>query len=159
MIRIIHECHNALISEHRSYEKTCFIISRDFCYFRQYNFVHKYVCVCKVYQRLKRSPLLRAQLQLLPVPTNCREFVSINFVLRLPKEVQNNNGIRVYVIRFYTMVCLTKVPESTTKKCYCQVFVNTIFEMIGLSHELASDINKYLRQVYGVSLPNHVKHG
>ena len=77
---IMYEYHDAPTGGHRGRAKTYLTVSRDFYWPRQYQFVRKYVCACEVFQRLKSGPSLRALLQPLPIPTECWESVSMDFV-------------------------------------------------------------------------------
>ncbi|CAI5711096.1 unnamed protein product [Peronospora effusa] len=138
-LRIMFECHDAPISGHRGREKTYLTVSRDFYWPRQYKFVRKYVRACEVCQRVKPSPSLRAPLQPLPVPAECWESVSMDFVFGFSKDAHGNNGILVFVDRFSKMVHLVAVPESITAEGCARVFIDTIFRLHGLPRELVSD--------------------
>uniref|UniRef100_A0AAV1U9Q4 Integrase zinc-binding domain-containing protein n=1 Tax=Peronospora matthiolae TaxID=2874970 RepID=A0AAV1U9Q4_9STRA len=92
-LRIMFEYHDAPIGGHRGREKTYLTVSRDFYWPRQYQFVRKYVRACEVCQRVKSSPSLRAPLQPLPVPAECWESISMDFVVGYPKT---HAGIRVF---------------------------------------------------------------
>uniref|UniRef100_A0AAV1TA64 Integrase catalytic domain-containing protein n=1 Tax=Peronospora matthiolae TaxID=2874970 RepID=A0AAV1TA64_9STRA len=138
-LRIMFEYHDAPIGGHRGREKTYLTVSRDFYWPRQYQFVRKYVRACEVCQRVKSSPSLRAPLQPLPVPAECWESISMDFVFGLPKDARGNTGILVFVDRFSKMVHLVAVPETITASgCAC-VFIDTIFRLHGLPRELVSD--------------------
>uniref|UniRef100_A0AAV1UXT3 Integrase catalytic domain-containing protein n=1 Tax=Peronospora matthiolae TaxID=2874970 RepID=A0AAV1UXT3_9STRA len=138
-LRIMFEYHDAPIGGHRGREKTYLTVSRDFYWPRQYQFVRKYVRACEVCQRVKSSPSLRAPLQPLPVPAECWESISMDFVFGLPKDARGNTGILVFVDRFSKMVHLVAVPETITASgCAC-VFIDTIFRLHVLPRELVSD--------------------
>uniref|UniRef100_A0AAV1T2C2 Integrase catalytic domain-containing protein n=1 Tax=Peronospora matthiolae TaxID=2874970 RepID=A0AAV1T2C2_9STRA len=133
------EYHDAPTGGHRGREKTYLTVSRDFYWSRRYQFVRKYIRACEVCQRVKSSPSLRAPLQPLPVPAECWESISMDFVFGLPKDARGNTGILVFVDRFSKMVHLVAVPESITASgCAC-VFIDTIFRLHGLPRELVSD--------------------
>uniref|UniRef100_A0AAV1T3U5 Integrase catalytic domain-containing protein n=1 Tax=Peronospora matthiolae TaxID=2874970 RepID=A0AAV1T3U5_9STRA len=139
LLRIMFEYHDAPTGGHRGREKTYLTVSRDFYWSRRYQFVRKYIRACEVCQRVKSSPSLRAPLQPLPVPAECWESISMDFVFGLPKDARGNTGILVFVDRFSKMVHLVAVPESTTASgCAC-VFIDTIFRLHGLPRELVSD--------------------
>uniref|UniRef100_A0AAV1US51 Integrase catalytic domain-containing protein n=1 Tax=Peronospora matthiolae TaxID=2874970 RepID=A0AAV1US51_9STRA len=138
-LRIMFEYHDAPTGGHHGREKTYLTVSRD-CYWpRQYQFVRKCVRACEFCQRVKSSPSLRAPLQPLPVPAECWESISMDFVFGLPKDARKNTGILVFVDRFSKMVHLVAVPETITASgCAC-VFIDTIFRLHGLPRELVSD--------------------
>ena len=85
------------------------------------------------------QPSSRAPLQLLPVPAECWQSVSMNFVFSLPGDVRKNNGILVFVDRFSKMIHLAAVPESIPAHGCARVFIDTIFRLHGLPRELVSD--------------------
>uniref|UniRef100_A0AAV1U0V7 Integrase zinc-binding domain-containing protein n=1 Tax=Peronospora matthiolae TaxID=2874970 RepID=A0AAV1U0V7_9STRA len=131
-LRIMFEYQDAPIGGQRVREKTYLTVSRDFYWPRQYQFVRKYVRACEVCQRVKSSPSLRAPLQPLPVPAECWESISMDFVFGLPKDARGNTGILVFLDRFSKMVHLVAVPETITASgCAC-VFIDTIFRLHGL---------------------------
>uniref|UniRef100_A0AAV1T1M5 Uncharacterized protein n=1 Tax=Peronospora matthiolae TaxID=2874970 RepID=A0AAV1T1M5_9STRA len=138
-LQIAFKYHDAIIGGHRGLEKTYLTVSRDFYWPRQYQLVRKYVRACEVCQRVKSSPSLRAPLQPLPVPAECWESISMDFVFGLPNDARGNTSILVFVDRFSKMVHLVAVPESITASgCAC-VFIDTIFRLHGLPRELVSD--------------------
>ena len=98
---------------------------RDFYWPRQYQFVRKYVRACKVCQQVKSGPTLRAPLQPLPIPVECWESVSMDFVFGFPVDPHKNTGILVFVNRFCKMVHLVAVPESTNASTCARVFIDT----------------------------------
>jgi hypothetical protein len=138
-LRIMYECHDAPVSGHRGREKTYLTLSRDFYWPRQYQFVRKYVRACEVCQRVKPGPSLRAPLQSLPIPTECWESVSMDFIFGFPEDEHKNDGILVFVDRFSKMVHLAAVPETITAEGSARVFVDTVFRLHGLPRELVSD--------------------
>ena len=135
----MYECHDAPTGGHRGREKTYLAVSRNFYWPRQYEFVRKYIRACEVCQRVKPSPSSRAPLQPLPIPEECWQSVSMDFVFGFPKDAHKNTGILVFVDRFSKMVHLVAVPESITAQGCARVFIDTIFRLHGLPRELVSD--------------------
>ena len=76
----MYESHDAQSGGHRGREKTFLTVSRDFYWLRQYQFVRNYIRTCEVCQRVNPRSSSRAPLQTLPVPEDCWQSVSINFV-------------------------------------------------------------------------------
>uniref|UniRef100_A0AAV1UPC5 Integrase catalytic domain-containing protein n=1 Tax=Peronospora matthiolae TaxID=2874970 RepID=A0AAV1UPC5_9STRA len=114
------------------------MVSRDFYWNRQYEFVRKNIRACEVCQRLKRSPSSRAPLQPLPIPAECWQSVSMDFVFGFPKDAHTNNGILVFVDRLSKLVHRVAVPESITAQGCARVFIDAIFRLHGLPRELVS---------------------
>ena len=111
-LRIVYEYHDALVGGHRGREKTYLTVKRDFYWPRQYQFVHKYVRACEVCQRVNSSPSLRAPVQPLPVPAECWESISMDFVFVFPADSHKNNSTLVFVDRFSKVVHLAAVTDS-----------------------------------------------
>ena len=96
----MYKYHDAPTGGHRGREKTYLTVSRDYYWPRQYQFVLKYVRACEVCQRVKSGPSLHVPLQPLPIPTECWESVSMDFVFGFPADPHKNTGILVFVDRF-----------------------------------------------------------
>ena len=135
----MYQCHDASSGGHRGREITYFTVSRDFYWPRQHQFTRKYVRACKVCQRVNPSPSSRPPLQPVPVPAECWQSVSMDFVFGFPEDVCKNNGILVFVDRLSKIVHLAAVPESITAHGCARVFINTIFRLHGLPRKLVSD--------------------
>ena len=135
----MYESHDAPSCGHRGREKTYLTVRRNFYWPRQYGFVRKYIRACEVCQRVKPSPSSRAPLQPLPVPADCWESVSMDFIFGFPEDKHKNTGILVFVDRFSKMVHLVAVRESITAKDCARVFIDTIFRLHGLPREIVSD--------------------
>ena len=90
-LRILYECHDAPPSGHRGREKTYLTVSRDFYCPCLYQFVRKYIRVYEVCQRVKPSPSSRVPLQPLPIPAECWQSVSMEFVFGETEDAHKNN--------------------------------------------------------------------
>ena len=84
-------------------------------------------------------PSSRAPLQPPPIPEECWQSVSMDFVFGFPEDAHKNNGIFVFVGRFSKMVHLAAVNESICAHGCALVFINTGFRLHGLPRELVSD--------------------
>jgi hypothetical protein len=138
-LEIMFEYHDAPVSGHRGREKTYLALSRDFYWSNQYKYVRKYIRTCEVCQRVKPSPASQAPLQPLPVPAECWQSVSMDFIFGLPKDDKGNNGILVFVDRFSKMVHLAAVPESITAEGCARIFMESVFRLHGMPSEIISD--------------------
>ena len=81
----------------------------------------------------------RAPLQSLPIPAECLQSVSMDFVFRFPEDAHMNNGILVFVDRFSKMVHLAAVNELISAHGCARVFIDTVFRLHGLLRELVYD--------------------
>ena len=88
---------------------------------------------------VKSSPSLRTPLQPLPVPAECWESASMDFVFRFPTDLHMNTGILVFVDIFRKMVHLFVVPETINASAFSRVFIDTVFRIHGLPRKLVFD--------------------
>uniref|UniRef100_A0AAV1UZD8 Integrase catalytic domain-containing protein n=1 Tax=Peronospora matthiolae TaxID=2874970 RepID=A0AAV1UZD8_9STRA len=63
----------------------------------------------------------------------------MDFVFGFPKDAHKNTGILLFADRFSKMVHLVAVLESITAQGCARVFIDTIFRLHGLPHELVCD--------------------
>ena len=84
--RILYGYHNAPPSGLRGCAKTHLTAGHDFYWPRQYQFVRTYIRACEVCQRVNPSPSSRPPLQPLPVPAECWQSVSMDFVFGFPED-------------------------------------------------------------------------
>ena len=148
----MYECHDAPTSGHRGREKTYLTVSRDFYWPRQYQFVRKYIRACELCQRVKPSPSFRAPLQPLPIPAECWQSVSMDFVFGFPEDAHKNNGILVFVDRFSKMAHLAAVMSQSQHSCTL-VFIDTVFPLHGLPRELVSERSSVHGNVLAIRVP------
>ena len=93
-LRIMYECHDNPTGGHRGREKSYLTVSRGFDWPHHNQFVRKYIRACEVCQREKPSPSSRAPLQPLPMPAECWQSVSMEFVFGFP---MTNTRIMVFL--------------------------------------------------------------
>ena len=136
--KIMFEYHDAPSAGHRGREKTYLTLSRDFYWPNQYKWVRKYIRTCEVCQRVTSSRALHAPLHSLPVPQDCWQSVSMDFIFGLPK-MNGKTGILVFVDRFSKMVHLTAVNENIKARQSAAIFMETVFRLHGLPQVLVSD--------------------
>ncbi len=138
-LRILFEYHDSPVGGHRGREKTYASLSRDFYWRHAYAAVRRYVRGCETCQRVKPYPVSDAPLHSLPIPAECWQSVSMDFVFGLPKDQHENTGILVFVDRLSKMVHLVAVPDSITADGTARVFVDTVFRLHGMPIDIVSD--------------------
>ena len=138
-LRIMYECHDAPTSGHRGREKTYLTVSRDFYWPRKYQFVRECIRACEVCQRVMPSPSSRAPLQPLPIPEECWQSVSMDFVFGSPEDAHKNIGILVFIDLLSKMVHIRAVNDSISAHVCARFFIDTVLRTDGLPHELVSD--------------------
>ncbi|OWY91903.1 Retroelement [Phytophthora megakarya] len=124
--RIIYEYHDVPTAGHPGREKTYTLLTRDFYWNHQYKW------------RVK--PVFHSQdpLQPLPTPSECWEFVSMDFVFGLPRDSRRKTGIVVFVGRFSKMVHLAAVAAEVTSVQTARLFVDMVFKHHGTT-DIVSD--------------------
>ncbi|KAE8884953.1 hypothetical protein PF003_g30757 [Phytophthora fragariae] len=138
-LRITYEYHDAPTSGHQGREKTYLLLTHDFYWSHQYKWVRKYVRACEVCQRVKPAPFSQAPLQSLPIPSECWQSISMDFVFGLPPDNKRRTGIVVFVGRFSKMVHLAAVPAEVTAKQTARLFVDMVFRHHGMPIDIVSD--------------------
>jgi RNase H-like domain found in reverse transcriptase/Reverse transcriptase (RNA-dependent DNA polymerase)/Integrase zinc binding domain/Chromo (CHRromatin Organisation MOdifier) domain/Retroviral aspartyl protease len=136
---IIFEYHNTRIAGHLGREKTYLSLSRDFWWNHQYKLVKQYVKYCEICQRVKPQQRIQAPLQSLPIPTDCWQSVSLDFVFGLPPDDQKNTGVVVFVDRFSKMVHLAPVRANISARETAKIFFERVFAAHGMPRDLVSD--------------------
>ncbi|GMF41143.1 unnamed protein product [Phytophthora fragariaefolia] len=137
--RIIHEFHDSPMGAHLGREKTIAVVSRDFYWPRMYKWIRKWVRTCETCQRVKPSKSSQAPLHPLPIATEARRSVSMDFIFGLPPDADGQNGVLVFVDRFTKMVHLTPVSDTVTAAETAAHFVDCVFRHHGLPESIVSD--------------------
>ncbi|KAG4037960.1 hypothetical protein PC123_g26479 [Phytophthora cactorum] len=138
-MRIMYEYHDAPTAGHPGREKTYVLLTRDFYWNHQYKWVRKYVRACEVCQRVKPAAFSQAPLQSLPIPSECWQSISMDFVFGLPPDSKRRTGVVVFVDRFSKMVHLAAVPAEVTAVQTARLFVDMVFKHHGMPLDIVSD--------------------
>ncbi|KAG3063564.1 hypothetical protein PI125_g24330 [Phytophthora idaei] len=138
-MRIVYEYHDAPTAGYPGREKTYVLLTRDFYWNHQYKWVRKCVRVCEVCQRVKPAAFSQAPLQSLPTPSECWQFISMDFVFGLPPDSKRRTGVVVFVDRFSKMVHLAAVPAEVTAVQTARLFVDMVFKHHGMPLDIVSD--------------------
>ena len=137
--RILFEHHDAPTSGHLGREKTFLRVSQSFWWPHLYKWVSQYVRSCEQCQRVKPAPSSSAPLKPLPIPPECWNSVSMDFVFGLPADANNNTGVVVFVDRLSKMVHLAPCRREVTGKQTAVLFLEHVFKAHGLPDTLVSD--------------------
>ena len=137
--RIVHDHHDTVYAGHFGREKTFLAVAAHFWWPHMYRWVDNYVKTCEVCQRVKPAPSAQAPLQPLPVPQDCWESVSLDFIFGYPSDTHGRTGILVFVDRLSKMVHLVPVKASITGRECALVFLEHVFRLHGMPKTLVSD--------------------
>ena len=137
--QILFEAHDTTLSGHLGRKKTYGSVSQHYGWSKLYKWVSTYVRTCETCQRVKPSAHSAVPLARLPVPTVCWEFISMDFVLGLPKDSENNTEIVVFVDRLSKMAHLAVVPDSIDGKGTDILFIDRVFYQHGLPLAIIPD--------------------
>ena len=106
--------HDSPMSGHPGVERTYLLLSNDFWWPNMLKWVKNYVKTCETCQRIKSSRSNQAPLRSLPIPNECWRSMSMDFIFGLPKDVQGNTGILVFVDRLSKMASKIQHHEQKT---------------------------------------------
>ncbi|OWY98669.1 hypothetical protein PHMEG_00030509 [Phytophthora megakarya] len=137
--RVMYEYHDVPTAGHPGSEKTYSLLTGDFYWNHQYQLVRKYVRTCDLCQRVKPAPNSQAPLQPLPTPSECWEYVSVDFVFGLPRDSRRKTGIVVFVDRFSKIVHLAAVAAEVTSVRTARLFVGMVFKHHGMPNDFVLD--------------------
>ena len=111
--QILYDHHDVPIAGHQGIEHTYEALHHLFYWPRMNNDVRTYVKSCDSCQHIKASQQVPARLlQLMPTPNHPWEYVSMDFIIQLPKTRGGNDAIVVFIDMFSKMVHFT--PTKTT---------------------------------------------
>ena len=88
---------------------------------------------------MKLSPPSCSPFQHLPVPAECWESISKDFVFGKPEDTHKKNDILVFLDRFSKMVHPAAVSESINAHGCARDFIDTVVRLHGLPRELVTD--------------------
>ena len=104
-----------------------------------YKQVAKHVRICEVCQRVKPAANLDAPLQSLPIPNDCWNNISMDFMFGLPPDSRQRTGILVFIDMLSKMVHLVPVRVQVASKVVARIFYDVIFRHHGLPEAIISD--------------------
>jgi Integrase zinc binding domain/Chromo (CHRromatin Organisation MOdifier) domain len=136
---IVFEHHDTPVAGHLGRDKTQHAVARSFWWNNMHKFIDQYVHHCDVCQRVKPTQCSRAPLQSLPIPPDCWNSVSMDFIFGFPRNNQKQTGILVFVCRLSKMVHLAPCSESVDAEKSARLFVDHVFRHHGLPETLISD--------------------
>jgi len=137
--RILYEAHDLPLGGHLGREKTHHAVSVSYWWPHLYKWVASYVRTCETCQRVKVAPSAAAPLASLPVPTECWQSISLDFVFGLPKDGRGNTGVLVFVCRLSKMVHLAPCSENIDAAGSATLFLEHVFKAHGLPETIVSD--------------------
>ena len=91
-----------------------------------YGWVGTYVRTCARCQRVQPSAHAIAPLVILPVHKGCWKYISMNFVFDLPKDMDGNTNIVVFVDRCSNMAQLAGGAGHDRWCWYAKLFINRV---------------------------------
>ena len=137
--QILHEHHDVMHAGHLGREKTYVSIASHFWWPHLYKWVANYVRSCERGQRVKGSRSTQAPLHPLPIPPDCWESVSMDFIFGYPADNRGNTGILVFVDRLSKMVHLAPVKQTVTGRQCAALFIEHVFRLHGMPSSIVSD--------------------
>ena len=121
----MYDRHDAPTGGNRRRKETYPTVSGDFYLPRQSQFVHKYILSCESFRRVKSSSYYRAQMKPIPIPEECSQSCSMDFVFTFPDEDHKHDAINVLISSSRYYICAV-VPTSIIAQGCSRVFIDTL---------------------------------
>jgi hypothetical protein len=121
---ILHKLHSSTIVGHSGFQKTYARARRSFFWLGMKNDIYSFISECDICQRNKGElikPL--CTLQPLPIPASIWTYISMDFIMELPKA-GNKSVIMVVVDQLYKCVYFCSFPHQFTPAMVTQLFLD-----------------------------------
>lgn len=138
-IRIMDEFHETPYAGHLGREKTFLNVAAHYWWPHLIKWITTYVRSCESCQRVKVAPSVQAPLKPMPIPLECWNTVSLDFVFGLPPDVNGNTGVVVFVCSVSKQVHIAPCKETVTAEQSAKLFLQHVFRYHGMPKRLVSD--------------------
>ena len=139
-LEVMRLAHDAPFAGHFELAKTMDLVGRSYWWPRMPADVRRYVETCDVCQRDKsRTGSPPGELNLLLIPDDHWQSVSMDFVVELPRTKRGHDAIWVVVDRFSKMVHIAPTTSQVTALDTANLFFERVFTAHGLPREVISD--------------------
>jgi hypothetical protein len=136
---VLFELHASPTVGHSGFTKTHERVKCSFFWEGVKQDVHTFVAECEVCQLNKGETVIAlGTLQPLPIPPTIWRYISMDFIVGLPKS-GNKSVIMVvlYILSKYAHFCALQHPFTTTT--VAQIFLDNIFKIHGMPNSIVSD--------------------
>ncbi|KAH9680552.1 hypothetical protein KPL71_026590 [Citrus sinensis] len=153
---LLYEAHDTKIGGHSGVLRTYKHLSQQFYWPVMFQAVREYVSKCKVCQRVKFDTLKPAGLlQLLPIPCQVWDDISLDFVEGLPSS-QGKDTILVVVDRLSKFAHFISLTHHFSAKTVAEKFVEHVVKLHGMPKSIISDrdpifISKFWQEFFNLS--------
>ena len=158
--KIMEEVHKSITgSAHGGFEQTYGRITNGFFWPKMTQDIQKFTSTCPICQKIKHARHLPyGLLQLIPIPTQPFEVVTMDFISELPQS-QGHNSIFVLICKLTKYTFFIPCDTNLTEKGAAKLFFNKIVTHVRLPKQIISDCDTRWRnlfwkksmQVYGIS--------
>lgn len=137
--KILQENHDSKIAGHLG-DKTYKKVSRSYFWSRMSKDIKKYVATCESCQRNKSSNQQPAGL-LQPLSTSTTRWkqITMDFIVQLPKTIQEFDAIVVFVDRLSKRAHFVPLTIKSTAPDVAKIFFENVFKYHGLPKVIVSD--------------------
>jgi transposase InsO family protein len=141
---ILRECHDSKSAGHFGVRKTMDLIKRSYWWSKMLPFVEDYVASCDICCRTKVARHKPHGLLLpLPVPSRPYSWVSLDFIVKLPKSIDFNGVVYDSILNivdlFTKKARFIPVSETITSEMTAKIFTQEIFREHGCPDVIISD--------------------
>ena len=137
---ILNELHKSPYSGHPGYQKIITMLRKDYFWLNMKNELEKYIARCFECQQVKTEHQhTTSLLQSLPTLSWKWEIISIDFIIGLPKNQNQDDSIMVVVDKLSKATHF--IPVKTTHKAtnIVEIFIKQIFRLHGIPKVLIFD--------------------
>lgn len=139
LIRLMHDFHDAAVVSHPGRERTLVAMRQYFWWPGMRDHIRQYVSTCETCVRHKSGSRHRnGLLQSLPIPEECWQHVTMDFVTALP-ESEGYDAVYVVVCRLSNRPCYIPTTKDVDAKHTAKLFFDNVVRYYSLPESIVSD--------------------
>ena len=139
LLRLMHDFHDAAVVAHPGVERTMLAMRQYFWWPGMRDHITQYVTTCEACIRHKSGSRRRnGLLQPLPIPEQCWQHVTMDFVTALP-ESDGFNAVYVVVCRLSNRPCYIPTTKDVDAKMTARLFFDHVVRYYSLPESIVSD--------------------
>ena len=146
---LMEEIHGSLTGAvHAGFKQMYGHIANGFFWPKMTRDICQFISTCPICQKIKHAHhLLYGPLQLIPIPTQPFEVITMDFIGELPKS-QGYNSIFVLICKLTKYAFFIPCTTNLTKKKAAQMLFNKIVTHVSLPKQIISDRNTQWRNLF-----------
>jgi hypothetical protein len=139
LLRLLHDFHDAAVVSHPGVERTLMAMRQYFWWPDMREHIRQYIATCEACVRHKSGSRQRkGLLQSLPVPDECWQHVTMDFLTALPRS-EGYDAIYVVVCRLSNRPCNIPTTKDVDAKQTARLFFDHVVRYYSLPESIVSD--------------------